>query len=136
LFVLASSPAQAAVDLCGEKVGSMRSTIYPLEIEKWSKANCETAGKPAVQFSPGNAVDVRNQLKQGRIDAVVQGNETLPYALKQEPGKYRIVGEPFSTGHQGIMFRKDDTVLRQAVMDALAAMIADGAYQSILAKWA
>ena len=135
-FVLASSPAQAATDLCGKKVGTTRSTIYPLEIEKWSKANCEAAGKPALVFAAGeNAVDVRNQLKQGRIEAAVQGNETLPYALKQEPGKYRIIGEPFSSGYQGIMFRKDDTVLRQAVMDALAAMIADGAYQSILAKW-
>jgi polar amino acid transport system substrate-binding protein len=135
-FVLASSPAQATIDLCGKKIGTTRSTIYPVEIEKWSKANCEAAGKPAVQFSPGeNAIDVRNQLKQGRIDAAVQGNETLPYALKQEPGKYRVVGEPFSTGYQGIMFRKDDAVLRQAVTDAVAAMIADGAYQTILAKW-
>jgi polar amino acid transport system substrate-binding protein len=89
-----------------------------------------------VQFVPGeNPIDVRNQLKQGRIDAAVQGSETLPYAQKQEPGKYRIVGEPFSSGYQGIMFRKDDNALRQVVMDVLATMIADGAYQTILAKW-
>jgi polar amino acid transport system substrate-binding protein len=135
-FVLAPSTPQAAIDLCGKKVGTTRSTIFPAEIEKWSKANCEAAGKPAVQFVPGeNPIDVRNQLKQGRIDAAVQGSETLPYAQKQEPGKYRIVGEPFSSGYQGIMFRKDDNALRQVVMDVLATMIADGAYQTILAKW-
>jgi polar amino acid transport system substrate-binding protein len=135
-FVLAPNATQAAVDLCGKKVGTTRSSIFPVEIEKWSKANCEAAGKPAVQFVPGeNAIDVRSQLKQGRIDAAVQGSETLPYALKQEPGKYRIVGEPFSSGYQGIMFRKDEPALRQVVMDVLATMIADGAYQTILAKW-
>jgi polar amino acid transport system substrate-binding protein len=135
-FVLAPSIPQAAIDLCGKKVGTTRSTIFPVEIEKWSKANCEAAGRPAVQFVPGeNPIDVRNQLKQGRIDAAVQGSETLPYAQKQEPGKYRIVGEPFSSGYQGIMFRKDDNALRQVVMDVLATMIADGGYQTILAKW-
>ena len=135
-FVLTPSSTQAAIDLCGKKVGTTRSTIFPLEIEKWSKANCEAAGKPAVQFVPGeNPIDVRNQLKQGRIDAAVQGSETLPHALKKEPGKYRVVGGPFSSGYQGIMFRKDDTALRQVVMDVLATMIADGAYQAILAKW-
>jgi polar amino acid transport system substrate-binding protein len=135
-FVLAQSTTQAAVDLCGKKVGTTRSTIFPVEIEKWSKANCEAAGRLAVQFVPGeNPIDVRNQLKQGRIDAAVQGSETLPYAQKQEPGKYRIVGEPFSSGYQGIMFRKDDNALRQVVMDVLATMIADGGYQTILAKW-
>jgi polar amino acid transport system substrate-binding protein len=135
-FVLAPSSTEAAIELCGKKVGTTRSTVFPMEIEKWSKANCEAAGKPAVQFVPGeNPIDVRNQLKQGRIDAAVQGSETLLHALRREPGKYRVVGAPFSCGYQGIMFRKDDTALRQVVMDVLATMIADGAYQAILAKW-
>jgi polar amino acid transport system substrate-binding protein len=135
-FVLAPSSTEAAIELCGKKVGTTRSTVFPMEIEKWSKANCEAAGKPAVQFVPGeNPIDVRNQLKQGRIDAAVQGSETLLHALRREPGKYRVVGAPFSCGYQGIMFRKDDTALRQVVMEVLATMIADGAYQAILAKW-
>ena len=77
-----------------------------------------------MQYVPGeNSIDVRNQLKQGRIDAAVQGSETLPYAQAQEAGKYRIIGEPFSTGYQGIMFRKDDAALREVVTEHLAAMI-------------
>src|SRR5438477_7079762 len=135
-FVLADSAAKAAVDLCGKKVGTTRSTSFPVEIEKWSKQNCEAGGKPAMQYVPGeNSIDVRNQLKQGRIDAAVQGSETLPYAQAQEAGKYRIVGEPFSTGYQGIMFRKDDTALREVVTEHLAAMISDGSYKVILDKY-
>ena len=78
---------------------------------------------------------MRNQLKQGRIDGAVQGSETLPYAQAQEAGKYRIVGEPFSTGYQGIMFRKDDVALREVVTEHLASMISDGSYKAILDKY-
>ncbi|WP_122405671.1 ABC transporter substrate-binding protein [Bradyrhizobium vignae] len=135
-FVMADSPVKDATDLCGKKVGTTRSTSFPVEIEKWSKQNCEPAGKPAIQYVPGeNSIDVRNQLKQGRIDAAVQGSETLPYAQSQEPGKYRIVGEAFAKGYQGIMFRKDDAALREVVTEKLAAMIADGSYKAILDKW-
>jgi polar amino acid transport system substrate-binding protein len=135
-FVLADNAVKTAIDLCGKKVGTTRSTSFPIEIEKWSKLNCEASGKPALQYVPGeNSIDVRNQLKQGRIDAAVQGSETLPYAQGQEVGKYRVVGEPFAAGYQGIMFRKDDAALREVVSEYLAAMMADGSYKAILDKY-
>ncbi|MDB5567120.1 MAG: transporter substratebinding protein [Tardiphaga sp.] len=135
-FVLTEGAPKEAIDLCGKKVGTTRSTSFPAEIEKWSKQNCEAAGKPAVQYVPGeNSIDVRNQLKQGRIDAAVQGSETLPYAQQQEVGKYRVVGEPFSSGYQGIMFRKDDAPLREVITEHLAAVISDGTYKVILDRW-
>ncbi len=136
IFVLTGSNAKVATDLCGMKLGTTRSTSFPAEIESWSKRACEAAGKPAVQYVPGeNSIDVRNQLKQGRIDGAVQGSETLPYAIEQEPGKYRVVGDVFSTGYQGIMFRKDDAALRAVITATLAAMIKDGAYKAILDKY-
>ncbi|MGI4802093.1 MAG: ABC transporter substrate-binding protein [Janthinobacterium lividum] len=135
-FVLADSPAQAPVDLCGKRVGTVRSTSFPAELEKWSKSNCEDAGKAAIQYMPGeNSIDVRNQLKQGRVDAAVQGSETLPYAQSNEPGRYRLLGEPFAVGYQGIAFRKDAGPLREAVTGALTELIADGGYTAILTKW-
>src|SRR3954462_13512659 len=100
-----------------------------------SKPVCEPGGKPAAQYVPGeNSIDVRNQLKQGRIDAAVQGSETLPYAQSQETGKYRIVGEPFAIGYQVIMFPKDDAALPEVVTQHLTAMVADGSYKAILDK--
>jgi polar amino acid transport system substrate-binding protein len=135
-FALADSPAKVATDLCGLKVGTVRSTAFPIEIDKWSKANCEAAGKPAIVYVPGeNSIDVRNQLKQGRIDAAVQGSETLPYAQSNEPGKYRVIGTQITYGYQGIAFRKSDTQLREAVTSALRGMIADGSYLAVLQKY-
>jgi polar amino acid transport system substrate-binding protein len=135
-FVLADSTAKTETDLCGKKVGTVRSTSFPGDIEAWSKKNCEAAGKPAIEYVPGeNSIDVRNQLKQGRIDAAVQGSETLPYALQNETGKYRIVGTPFTLGYQGIAFRKDGAALREAVTEAMRAIIADGTYKAVLDKY-
>jgi polar amino acid transport system substrate-binding protein len=135
-LVLADHPAKTEPDLCGLKIGTTRSTSFPVEIEKWSKRVCEAVGKPAVIYVPGeNSIDVRNQLKQSRIDAAVQGSETLPYAMQQEAGKYRPIGEPFALGYQGIMFRKDDPVLREVITTVFAAMIKDGAYKAILEKY-
>ena len=135
-FVMADSAAKEPADLCGKKVGTTRSTSFPGDIEAWSKKTCEAAGKPPVQYVPGeNSIDVRNQMKQGRIDAAVQGSETLPYAMQNEAGKYRILGAPFTLGYQGIAFRKADTALREAVMQAVSALIADGTYIAILKKY-
>src|SRR4030095_13664546 len=131
-FVLTENAAKTPSDLCGKKVGTTRSTSFPVEIEKWSKQNCESTGKPAVQYVPGeNSIDVRNQLKQGRIDAAVQGSETLPYAQTQEPGQYRIVGDALPKGEPGIMIRKYESALREVVTEKLTAMIADGVYKAI-----
>lgn len=134
--VLAGSPAKVETDLCGKKVGTTRSTSFPVDIAAWSKKNCEEAGKPAIQYVPAeNSIDARNQMKQERVDAVVQGAETLPYALQNEAGKYRIIGKPFTVGYQGIMFRKDATALREVVTETLRGMMSDGTYGKILDKY-
>jgi polar amino acid transport system substrate-binding protein len=136
LYVQAGSPAQTPANLCGKNVGTSRSTSFPLAIAAWSKTNCEAAGKPAiVVVNAESTVDARSQLRQGRIDAAVQGSETLPYAFANEPGIYRALGVPFTTGYQGIAFKKGDTALRDAVAGALGALIADGTYTAILTKY-
>ena len=135
-YALAASPAKAAEDLCGLKVGTSRSTSFPAEIAAWSQAHCVAAGKPAIVVVPAEStVDARAQLKQGRIDAAVQGSETVPYAMSLEPGAFRALGAPFATGAQGIAFRKDEAALRDAVADALRGLMADGTYGAIVARY-
>ena len=95
-------------DFCGKTVGMSRRTSFPDEAAKWSAENCEAKGKPALNIvgTEGSA-DARTQLKQGRLDAAVQGSETLPYLLTLEPDTYAIVGTPFTSVYQGIGFAKD-----------------------------
>jgi len=122
--------------LCGKSAGASRRTSIPKEITAWSDAHCVAAGKPAISIvgTEGSA-DARTQLKQGRIDAAVQGSETMAYIMDQEPGVYATVGEAFQTMFNGIAARPADLGLQQAVADAITALIADGSYARLLAKW-
>lgn len=136
-----TNPANAAAikspeDLCGKNVGASRSTNWPKKIEEWSAANCVAKGKPAIKVvgTEGSA-DARAQLKSGRLDAGVQGLETLPYFQKLEPNTYVLIGQPFTEDLMGIAFAKKESQLRDAVKGALDRLQAKGVYDQILAKY-
>ncbi len=81
------------------------------------------------------SVDARTQLKTQRIDAGVQGNETLPWLLTQEPNTYVILGEAFTVTLAGIPVLKTEPKLRDAVLAALQNLQKTGAYDALLAKY-
>ncbi len=123
-------------DFCGKTVGMSRRTSFPDEAKKWSAANCEANGKPAlVIVGTEGSADARAQLKQGRLDGAVQGSETLPYLLQLEKDTYAIVGEPFTEVYQGIGFSKQTPELRDAIAGALKALMASGEYKAIFEKY-
>jgi polar amino acid transport system substrate-binding protein len=134
-FSLASRAAEFAdvQALCGKAVGASRRTSFPKEIADWSAAHC---GAKAIAFvgTEGSA-DARTQLRQGRIDAAVQGNETLSYVMAQEPNAYALIGAPIGAQLTGIAVAKDDAGLQNAIAGAVDGLIADGSYKSLLEKW-
>ncbi|WP_410012775.1 ABC transporter substrate-binding protein [Sodalis sp. C49] len=133
---VAHSEINQMLDLCGKKVGTSRRTTFPAEIAAWSQANCEAAGKPAiVVVGAEGTADARTQLRQGRIDGVVQGSETLPYIMNLEKNTYKPLGKAFAYQVTGMGIAKDDSALIDGVKSALTAMIADGTYMKILTKW-
>ena len=122
--------------LCGKSVGTSRRTSFPGEIADWSEQHCKSAGKPPINVvGTEGSPDARTQLKQGRVDAAMQGNETLPYVMKLEPNTYAVVGERISSQLTGIGVAKNATELQQALAEALRQLIADGSYKKILDKW-
>jgi polar amino acid transport system substrate-binding protein len=122
------------VSLCGKAAGASRRTSMPAEIEKWSAANC--GANPIKVVGTDGSADARTQLKQGRIDAAVQGNETIPYIMGLEPNTYQPVGAAFGGAQlTGIAVAKDDTELQNALAGALDELIADGTYKTLLDKW-
>lgn len=122
-------------DLCGKKVGASRSTNWPRQITEWSQANCVAKGKPAIEaIGTEGSADARTQLKTQRIDAAVQGNETLAYLQSQEPNTYVLIGEAFTTSLSGIPVLKTETQLRDAVKEAIERLQQKGIYDEILKK--
>ena len=119
--------------LCGKAVGASRRTSFPKEIAAWSDAHC--GDKPIRFVGTEGSADARTQLRQGRIDAAVQGNETLSYIMAQEPNAYVEIGEPIGAQLTGIAIAKGDSDLQQTIAGAVDALIADGTYKALLEKW-
>jgi polar amino acid transport system substrate-binding protein len=131
-----SATIKTPLDLCGKTVGASRSTNWPKQMGEWSDANCKPAGKPEIKVvGTEGSVDARAQLKTGRLDAAVQGNETLPYLQSIEPNTYVLLGTPFTAAITGIPFPKAETQLRDAVRDAIVSLQKKGEYAAILKKY-
>lgn len=122
--------------LCGKLVGTSRRTSFPNDIANWSNENCVKAGKPAIKVvGTDGSSDARMQLKQNRIDAAVQGGETLPYQNSVEQNVYAPIGQPFMSQYTAIGMAKDNPALNAALTTAFTQLVADGTYQKILVKW-
>jgi polar amino acid transport system substrate-binding protein len=119
--------------LCGKTVGASRRTSFPKLIAAWSDAHC--GGDPVKFVGTEGSADARTQLRQGRLDAAVQGGETLPYMMDLDPGAYVPIGDVFAVQFTGLALSVKEKALQQAVVEALDALIADGSYRVLLAKW-
>ena len=119
--------------LCGKTVGASRRTSFPKLVAAWSDAHC--GGDPIKFVGTEGSADARTQLRQGRLDAAVQGGETLPYMMDLEPGVYIPIGDVFAVQFTGLALSVKEKALQQAVAEALDALIADGSYRALLAKW-
>jgi polar amino acid transport system substrate-binding protein len=73
-------------------------------------------------------------LQQGTVDAVAIDDTILAGMAVQDPTLH-IVGEAFSQESYGIAFQKGNTDLARFVNGALAAMIADGTWQTAYDTW-
>ncbi len=120
--------------LCGKRAGASRSGTWTVDMAEWSRVNCEAKGMPAVAvLGTEGSFDARIQLKMGRIDAAIQGSETLAYCDKLDPGLFKPIGSPFGSKLAGIPFLKtgDGPALRDAVRAALERMLKSGTYAAI-----
>ena len=75
-----------------------------------------------------------NDLKAGRIDAVIAGQAFAVEQSKVDPS-FVLVGEPLETADLVAVFPKGATSLTQAFNKALAELKTDGTYDALIAKW-
>lgn len=135
-FVAGASEAKTPQELCGKRVGASRSTSWPADMAGWSTQNCEAQGRPKLEIiGTEGSIDTRTQLRSGRLDGGVQGDETMAWFERVEPGAYRAIGERFTTVLVGIPVAKTEPALRDAVRAALTGLMADGTYAGLLKKW-
>ena len=130
------APVASLMALCGQKLGANRRNGFADRMREWSTANCIPAGKPpmGVENTDGTQA-ARLELAQGRVDAIVQSSESVPYTFGQEPGKYVRIDQPLAALSIAIAFPKASSTLRDQVAAALRDAVADGSYAAALKKY-
>ncbi len=124
-------------DLCGKTVALQRGTTQE-DVAKAQQAKCTAAGKPQIKvLTFDKDTDALLQIKGGRAVADMNDFPVAAYNAKTSGGgnDFEVVGEQIEAGPYGIGVRKEDTQLRNALQAALKAIIADGGYDKVLAKW-
>jgi cystine transport system substrate-binding protein len=113
-------------DLLGKKVGVGLGTNY----EAWLRANVPGAIVKTYDDDPTKYQD----LKAGRIDAVLNDRLVAADFIKRSGEPIVPVGQPFAPQKQGIAF-KPDPAFKAAIDKALADMRASGELAAISQKW-
>ena len=138
VIVLKGNPSKVLGpdDLCGRKVAIETGTTQELvDLPAKTKA-CKDAGKAAViavALPDQNAASLAVQ--SGRADATLADSPVGEYQAKQPGAKFEVAGKSYNDAPYGIAVAKDAGTLKDAVLAALNALIADGSYKKILDKW-
>jgi polar amino acid transport system substrate-binding protein len=121
-------------DLCGKSVSVEKGTVEQEESEAQSK-KCTKAGKPAVKvltYPDQNGANLA--LSSGRAEIGMADSPIADYQVKQSNGAFKLVGKEYEAAPYGLAIPKSNG-LTKSVQAALKAVIADGTYAKILAKW-
>jgi polar amino acid transport system substrate-binding protein len=121
--------------LCGQNVGVQNGTVEQDDLQKASD-NCTKAGKPPIHMTVlKDQTAVIDLLANHRVVATYQDSPVTDYYLKQNPGKFDVGGSVVNAAPEGIVIRKGDSALFNAVQSAFNAMKQDGTYMKIIDKW-
>jgi polar amino acid transport system substrate-binding protein len=138
LFVPKENPKKVTgpdLSLCGLTIAVEKGTTEESEIPALSKA-CTDGGKAAVTALSTDDQNAANlALTSGRAQVGSADSPIADYAVKQSNGALVLAGKSYEVAPYGIAIPKTAGTLKEAIQAALAAMIADGSYKTILDKW-
>ncbi|WP_406512697.1 ABC transporter substrate-binding protein [Streptomyces sp. NBC_00161] len=121
-------------DLCGKTVAVQRGTTY----EDAFKAQAEKCGdkKLTIQAFDTDA-EAQTRVKAGGAVADLNDYPVAAYTVKTSGGgnDFEVAGQQSGVGLFGIGVSKENTQLRDALKQALDAIIKDGSYAKALEKW-
>ncbi|MGW0753932.1 ABC transporter substrate-binding protein [Streptomyces sp. NPDC002587] len=124
-------------DLCGKKVAVQRGTTYEQSAKDQSE-KCKAAGKGeiAIESFPTDA-EAQTRVKAGGAVADLNDSPVAAYIAQTAGGgnDFEAVANPTDAGLFGIAVDKKNTELRDALKEALDAVIKDGTYKAALDKW-
>ncbi|MEU9096909.1 ABC transporter substrate-binding protein [Streptomyces sp. NPDC048361] len=124
-------------DLCGKTIAVQRGTTYE-QAAKDLAAKCEKDGKGKLSFEPFSTdAEAQTRVKAGGAVADLNDSPVAAYIAKTAGGgaDFESVANPSDAGPFGIAVDKKNTQLRDALSQALDAIIKDGSYKAAIDKW-
>jgi polar amino acid transport system substrate-binding protein len=137
---LADNPKGISGDplsLCGLKTAAQVGTDFIDSIKDGINPHCTKNGKPPVQISQFPANDATLlALYSGRVDFVVQDSFGGAEIKKRAPKPVALFENPLVEPlYIGVVVKRDQAQLRDALHAALKGVFADGTYEKIMRKW-
>jgi ABC-type amino acid transport substrate-binding protein len=125
ILVKKDSTVTTLNDLNGTTIAVQRGTVG-------ADLATTVPGAKVLRYETGD--DSFNAVAQGRADAAITDYPVVAYAAAQKP-TLRVAAEVPGNLALGLMFPKGATALRDAFNTGLAAVKADGTYDTIYEKW-
>ncbi|MEU8673448.1 ABC transporter substrate-binding protein [Streptomyces sp. NPDC048560] len=122
-------------DLCGKKIAVQRGTVSH-DLAKAESEKCAGGKKIAIEAFDTD-LEAQTRLRGGGADAGSSDFPVAAYAVKTSGGgkDFEIVGDQVEAAPYGIAVAKGNDELTKAVQAALDAIIKNGEYEKIIAKW-
>ena len=122
-------------DLCGKKVAVQTATMQEAEANKMAK-QCEADGKDKLEvISSKLQTDVTTNVVTGKADVFYADSPIAGYAIAQTDGQLEMLGKVEGVAPEGIVIKKGDSQMDEAVQKAVQKLIDDGTYLKILKYW-
>lgn len=139
LYTLKSNTkvSEDPLSLCGLHAAVQSGTDFASTITELFSPHCVNAGKPAIELSQYPSADaVLLALYSGRVDFVVNDAAAAKDMEKSAPKPIRVVTSSLMPKfYLGIVVKKDDPAMANAMLAALKAVYASGNYEKIMDKW-
>ncbi|MBT2453817.1 ABC transporter substrate-binding protein [Streptomyces sp. ISL-86] len=124
-------------DLCGKKIAVQRGTTYE-QSAKDQSAKCEKDGKAKIAIESFDTdAEAQTRVKAGGAVADLNDSPVAAYIAQTAGGgnDFEAIANPSDAGLFGVAVDKKNTELRDALKEALDAIIKDGTYKAALDKW-
>jgi polar amino acid transport system substrate-binding protein len=122
-------------DLCGKKIVVQRGTVSD-DLAKAQVKKCPAGKKLSIEEFDTDQ-EAQTRLRSGGADAGSSDSPIAAYAVKTSGGgnDFQLVGKDVEAAPYGIAIAKGNDQLSKAVQSAMNAIIKNGEYAKVLAKW-
>lgn len=120
-------------DMCGAKIAVQTGTVQEDEANKIAKG-CKADNKAEV-MSYKRQAEAATAVATGKADVFYADSPVAGYAISQTDGELEMLGKAEGIAPEGIVVKKGDKQMDEALQKALQKLIDDGTYMKILKYW-